>query len=194
MIQLRWPEVKYWALLVAACGLLTVGGARGVPGHVAASVDPTIEARLAPLIARDGLHTPITVPYGDDHRISDLPTSTPVPTGDLEPHQMRETLVSAGWQGNRLEQAMKVAWCESRYTTDVEGDAGRAKGLFQLHWYVQRYADGRQWQGWATWAVTAGALDPGEFDRWADPVVNSRVALAVVEHSGWQPWAVRCRP
>lgn len=88
-------------------------------------------------------------------------------------------LRAAGWDGERLEEAARVAWCESRWSPSAVGDSGSSRGLLQL------------WSGWFDWAGE-------DLSRWADPVVNARVALRVLERDlalGRDPWAQwTCRP
>lgn len=81
-------------------------------------------------------------------------------------------LRAAGWPGDAIADAAAVAWCESRWRPAAVGDSGRSLGLMQL------------WSGWFAWAGE-------DTERWADPVVNARVALAVWRVYGWAQWACR---
>jgi hypothetical protein len=99
--------------------------------------------------------------------------------GQLTRAEMLAVLEVAGWPEELREQAMAVAWCESRWSPWALGDGGSSRGLMQL------------WLGWFAWA----GEDP---TRWMDPVVNARVALRVVERDlalgrdAWAQWS--CRP
>jgi hypothetical protein len=104
------------------------------------------------------------------------------PVEEARPRLTRGEVVivlrAAGWEGELLEQAVEVAWCESRWQPAARnGDA--ILGLFQL------------WGGWFPWAGE-------DLERWADPVVNARTARRVVERDvalGRGPWAQwACRP
>lgn len=90
---------------------------------------------------------------------------------------MRALLVAAGFDGELLEQALRVAWCESRYRPGASN--GRDFGLFQLD------------PLWAAWAgVPVEAL--------FDPLTNARVARLVVDYDratggpDWRQW--QCSP
>jgi hypothetical protein len=78
---------------------------------------------------------------------------------DACPAVIRETF------GDRSEEACAVAWCESKYNPAAIGDEGRSLGMFQL------------WTGWAKWY----GVQP---EQLLDPVVNTAVARAVLEHRG----------
>ena len=86
---------------------------------------------------------------------------------------MRDVLAAAGWPAELHDAALRVAWCESKYSPGARGDHGASVGLFQLN--LQ------------TWFRYAGE-DPAQ---WDDPVVNARVAWATYNYDiarGSPPW------
>lgn len=93
---------------------------------------------------------------------------------------LRETLTEAGWPVELHDEALRVAWCESRWETDALGIGGTARGLFQIHL--------------SPWFPYAG--EPAE--SWADPLVNARVGWAVYQYDisrgqpAWTQWT--CKP
>jgi hypothetical protein len=107
--------------------------------------------------------------------IDPQPEATPWPA-QLTEAQMREVLRLAGWPDELADEALAVAWCESRWSPGAVGDGGSSLGLFQL------------WGGWF------GAVGL-PLERWADPVVNAAAALRVLERrggwggaGGWSCW------
>lgn len=104
-------------------------------------------------------------------------TYSPPPLGfteSLGEEQLRQVLREAGWPEELHEQAMRVAWCESRWHPDsVNGQSG-VTGLFQL------------WEGWYRYSGL-------NRDDWADPIVNARAAYGAFLYSGgWNQW--QCQP
>lgn len=85
----------------------------------------------------------------------------------------------ARFAGLPEEEAVAVAWCESRFRPTAVGDEGRSLGLWQL---------------WSGWFPAAGQ----DLEDWADPFVNAAVARYVMEYSiahGQHPWAQwSCKP
>lgn len=92
---------------------------------------------------------------------------------------VRDWLVAAGWEGELLEEAWRVALCESGHTADARGDSGGSLGLFQLN---------------PLWFFYAGV----PLEQWADPIVNARVALVTYWYDvgrGYAPWTQwTCKP
>ncbi|GIV82468.1 MAG: hypothetical protein KatS3mg051_2151 [Anaerolineae bacterium] len=137
-------------LAFAALGCAQPVPAPSTPGIVTATPAPTVTV-TAPGPAMDALLQPAET-------AADWPAQ-------LSEAQMRLVLARAGWSGTELEQALAVAWCESRWSPGAVGDAGGSVGLFQL------------WTGWfAAFGVPV--------EQWDDPVVNARVALLVLERRG----------
>lgn len=106
--------------------------------------------------------------------------------GQLTRQEMEAVLAEAGWSGAALEEALAVAWCESRWSPWATGASlpasegnlpqaqhGEIYGLFQL------------WGGWFPWAGE-------DLERWMDPVTNARVALHLYQRDGWRQW--QCKP
>jgi hypothetical protein len=97
----------------------------------------------------------------------------------LTPWEMEMVLAAAGWPPELVPDAMAVAWCESRFSPGAVGAGGAVLGLFQL------------WYGWFPWAGVP-------VERWADPVANAKVALAVARRdltiygTHWHQW--QCKP
>lgn len=97
----------------------------------------------------------------------------------LTPWEMEMVLAAAGWPPELVPDAIAVAWCESRFSPGAVGAGGAVLGLFQL------------WDGWFGWAGVP-------VDRWADPVANAKVALAVARRdlaiygTHWHQW--QCKP
>jgi hypothetical protein len=107
--------------------------------------------------------------------IDPQPEATPWPA-QLTEAQMREVLRLAGWPDQLADEALGVAWCESRWSPGAVGDGGSSLGLFQL---------------WGGWFAAVGL----PLERWADPVVNATAALRVLERrggwggaGGWSCW------
>ena len=100
--------------------------------------------------------------------------------GQLSEGEMRDVLAAAGWPAELHDAALRVAWCESKYSPGARGDHGASVGLFQLNL--------------ATWFRYAGE-DPAQ---WDDPVVNARVAWATYNYDvgrgspPWKQWS--CKP
>jgi soluble lytic murein transglycosylase-like protein len=72
--------------------------------------------------------------------------------------------------GKHADEALRIAFCESRFDTDDVSSAG-AVGVFQI-----RPVD----HGWRVAKVRGKDL----FDPWT----NVRVAHHIYEHQGWGPW------
>ena len=107
--------------------------------------------------------------------IEPQPEASPWPA-QLTESQMREVLRLAGWPDGMADEALAVAWCESRWSPGAVGDGGSSLGLFQL---------------WGGWFAAVGL----PLERWADPVVNAAAALRVLERrgrwggaGGWSCW------
>lgn len=115
--------------------------------------------QTAALAALDALYHPI-----------DLVAPAPAPTTgvayaaqaseSLTEADMRAILTATGWPVELHDQALTIAWCESRYRPGAVGDGGNSLGLWQL---------------WTGWFAAAGY----SVEQAYDPVVNSRVALYV---------------
>lgn len=78
----------------------------------------------------------------------------------LNETQMRAVLWQAGWPPEWHDEALAIAWCESRWQPGATGDGGAAHGLFQVH------TNDRAWRS---------KLRGDPFDA----VANSRLALYV---------------
>lgn len=93
--------------------------------------------------------------------------------------QVLDWLEKGGWQSHMLLQASSVTFCESRNNPHAHNPDGPALGLFGLD---------------PLWFSYAGE----DVNQWADPVVNSRVALATYNYDiqkGQEPWSQwSCKP
>jgi hypothetical protein len=100
--------------------------------------------------------------------------------GSLTEAEMRAVLSEAGWPAELHDAALRVAWCESRWSPYARGDGGASLGLFQL--------------SVGTWFGYAGE-DQGQ---WMDPLVNARAAWATYRYDlgrGYEPWRQwSCKP
>ena len=108
------------------------------------------------------------------------PTSAPTParpsgtpfqrSGALDQIEVRQ-LVERHFQGDEVNRAMRVAWCESGFNPSLVDATTGATGLFPIDP--------------ETWRRLAGASDP------TDPERNVRVAALIVAERGWTYWACR---
>lgn len=85
--------------------------------------------------------------------------------GQLSREEAIHVLEAAGWPTELHEQALAIAWCESKYSPGAIGDAGNSLGWFQL---------------WTGWFPAAGFSVSQAFD----PHVNARTALYVYQTRG----------
>lgn len=87
-----------------------------------------------------------------------------------------EDLIRAEF-GDLADQALSVAWCESRYHPDAVN--GPSRGLFQIH---EVHAD--QW---------AAVIGRSYWSSWDDPAANTTFARWLYRKAGgWGPWS--CKP
>lgn len=112
--------------------------------------------------------------------VDDLPTD----------HVLAWEALSAAFDaaGLPVELSVQAAWvarCESSWRPAARN--GVMLGLFQIHGAID---------GWAGWFAYAGEDE----DQWSDPVVNTRVAWAVIQYSrargqaDWSQWDLVCQP
>lgn len=85
--------------------------------------------------------------------------------GTLTEAEMRAVLTEAGWPAAWHDDALSVAWCESKWSPYAIGDGGNSLGAWQL------------WRGW---------FEPAGYSvgQAFDPLVNARVALYVRQVRG----------
>lgn len=82
-----------------------------------------------------------------------------------------EEWIAATWPVELVDEAIQVAWCESRGKPGARN--GQYRGLFQM--------------GRREWARYGGGADP------YDPIANSRAAYRYYQAArGWTRW--ECRP
>jgi soluble lytic murein transglycosylase-like protein len=91
-------------------------------------------------------------------------------SGALDQIEVRK-LIEQHFQGEEVNRAMRVAWCESGFNPSLVDPTTGATGLFPID------PD--------TWRRLAGASDP------TDPERNVRVAAMIVAERGWTYWACR---
>ena len=134
-------------------------------------VEPTyVEPVVADLATTEvvAAEPPPSIPASPPSYVPQAPSA-----GQLSEGEMRDVLAAAGWPAELHDAALRVAWCESKYSPGARGDHGASVGLFQLN--LQ------------TWFRYAGE-DPAQ---WDDPVVNARVAWATYNYDigrGSPPW------
>lgn len=129
------------------------------------------QRKVIPGIAHDGPAPTATPTPTPTVTPTPQPTPTPVPTvptswpAQLTASEMRELYAYAGVPAAWVEPLLTIAWCESRYRPNAQGDGSGSLGLHQL------------WSGWFSRAGYSTS-------QWADPVVNTKVALYVREQLG----------
>ena len=141
-------------------------------------VEPSYAVEAAPLPEQEVQAASVPTPSIR----AETPSYTPPPpsVGQLSEGEMRDVLAAAGWPAELHDAALRVAWCESKYSPGARGDHGASVGLFQLNL--------------ATWFRYAGE-DPAQ---WDDPVVHARVAWATYNYDigrgspPWKQWS--CKP
>jgi len=98
-------------------------------------------------------------------------------TVQLDEPLVRALLVRTGWPREHIEDALEVAWGESRWSPAAQN--GCYVGLFQL-----------DLETWFTWCGT-------EAGRWWDPEVNAATALCAFRYdeargqAPWTQWGVK---
>ena len=93
------------------------------------------------------------------------------------PEETSKQAIRQTFPASVVDKAMRVAYCESRYTPDAVSRSGDY-GLFQINKVTWE----KTVKGWGyTW------------DQMFDPYINSRVALKIYQLAGnsWQPWSCR---
>jgi hypothetical protein len=136
-------------------------------------VPPVVVATPTPVITSPGIELDLAYHPGlvDDTLVSRATRRVNSHGGQLTRQEMEAVLAEAGWSGAALEEALAVAWCESRWSPQAQH--GEIYGLFQL------------WSGWFPWAGE-------DLERWMEPVTNARVALHLYQRDGWKQW--QCKP
>ncbi len=102
------------------------------------------------------------------------PPAPPPSSGPLTEAQARD-LISRYFQGEDVEVALKVAWCESRYDPSATNPRTGAAGLFQ---HLTKYWDSR--------SAAAGWAGADIYDAEANTAV---AAWLVYEGGGWKHWS-----
>ena len=98
--------------------------------------------------------------------------------GQLTEAEMRAVLAEAGWPGAEVPNALRVSYCESRWS--VYATNGVDNGLFGMSSAPNATLRG----GWLTyWGFSE--------EQTFDPVVNATAALWTWQRSGWGPWSCR---
>lgn len=80
------------------------------------------------------------------------------------------------WPLEHIDSAIRLAHLESGLTPTARGCGGDCFGLFQIHFGANRRL-----------ISAMGIRTPEEL---LDPLVNSSVAFAIFQQSGWQPWGI----
>ena len=103
---------------------------------------------------------------------AEMPTATLPPLHLISPPilsrgDVREVATAAGFRGQQLEQAVSIAWCESRFNVHATGQADE-RGLWQIHPVHLR--DNPAWYSY-------------------DVVLNARAAYELSSGGrNWRPW------
>jgi soluble lytic murein transglycosylase-like protein len=83
-----------------------------------------------------------------------------------------EDVIRAVWPDDLEEHAVAIAWRESRFVPTARNAC--CYGLFQIHYGAHR-----------AWLGSFGVDSPSDL---FDPTTNARVALALYQAAGWDPW------
>lgn len=155
--------------------------------YVAAQVATDGTQQDAPFgLAPDGASLyplPSTLGNSESPTQPEEPPAIPVPAEPSYQAATRAEMVAwlqaAGWEGTALEEALRVAYCESHW---IPGNSnGLFRGLFQISLHSNATLKGT----WFDWAGYSNEL-------WADPVTNAKVALLMWQYAGWGNW--QCIP
>lgn len=142
-----------------------------------AAAAAAIDAAIASAISAAKAQAAYTVPLGGDF-------GGVVPKGGATNSAEVLNLVSASFPGDQIGNAMAVSRCESGHGNRVSKpntNGSRDFGVFQIN-------DGGTLQA-ALRAIGVGFSDIGDARKKAlDPGLNVRMARAIWESRGWQPW------
>ena len=98
--------------------------------------------------------------------------------GVLSESEMRAVLKVAGWPPSEIPNALRVSFCESRWSAYATN--GVDNGLFGMSSAQNATLRG----GWLTyWGFSE--------EQTFDPVTNATAALWTWQRSGWTPWSCR---
>ena len=104
--------------------------------------------------------------------------------GSLTESEAISVLRAAGWPTELIPVALRVAWCESKWS-EATGDGGNSVGWFQL---------GKSRPGWQGWFLYFGVDESLAYDF----ETNAKVAWLVYQYEqerGYRPFANwSCRP
>ncbi len=136
-----------------------------------------IDAAIASAISAARAQAAYTVPLGGDY-------GGAVPKGGATSSAEVLDLVSAVFPADQVGNAMAVSRCESGHGNRVSKpntNGSRDFGVFQIN-------DGGTLQA-SLRAIGVGFSDIGEARKKAlDPAINVRLARAIWDSRGWQPW------
>lgn len=170
--------VAFMLLSLVAVGASRPGPARIEPPPIAVHA-PWPTPAAVPVFTVMGSPEPEPPTLAED-AVAGAVARTRAHGGALTEAEMRAVLAEAGWPAGLHDEALRVAWCESRWSPYAVGDGGNSRGLFQLNV--------------ATWFAYAGEGP----EMWADPLTNARVAWAVMGYDAgrgyerWRQWS--CKP
>lgn len=109
----------------------------------------------------------------------------------LSAYQAKFVIISAGFDGELVQEAMNLSWCESDWLPTKLGDNGAAKGLFQIHWRYETERIPGMFHGWQPWASEVHAFPD---HLWYNPVANARLAYLIYQRDGWKQWTTKPNP
>lgn len=93
--------------------------------------------------------------------------------------RVREILRAAGWPEKQLDNAMTIAFHESRWNPRAINDddpSSGSYGLFQIN-------------GWWTYFGDAEIGEPLDQTLALRPLYNAQYALRIWKKRGWKPWS-----
>ena len=167
------------AALIIATTAVAAGGGDGTPSHIREqggvenrdgllrtlrTDTPGISGPFAlriPFLARDGVAEPVAVATPEPTVVVQEPPVLTIPEIICSPE--------FSWP---CDEALSIAWCESRYRPWEVNDVSGTLGLFQMN------------PKYHAWRFFGG--------DWADPWVNTRAAYSLWLEDWWNQWT--CSP
>jgi peptidoglycan hydrolase-like protein with peptidoglycan-binding domain len=198
----RRPVLHPWRYVVASFLFVVVGLSPSVPGvqaddhHVRpgdrgpAVVDVQASLRsYGYTVTLDGRYGPQTLRavrhwqrangldvdgiVGPETLTSLHPAAATVPARRVDPPDLSPVeAIRAVWPDDLEDRALAIAYRESRYVPTAANAC--CYGLFQVHYNAHR-----------AWLGEYGVTRPSDL---FDPTTNARVAFALYQAAGWDPW------
>ena len=85
-----------------------------------------------------------------------------------------EAMIRDVWADDAEEMALRIAWRESNYRSDVTSGTGCCVGVFQIHWEAHR-----------GWLADLGITERSQL---FDARTNVTAAYVLYQRNGWSPW------